>query len=272
MSDEHSDRPKRRRKIKKSPHQFREHGFTRVEDTTPVPATLECEGCGKSFPPAQFQRYLTVLQQGIVEDAEEGGSANNIETPPRFCDPCATYGPPLENPMAALSQPEIDALAVLAAGGSMRRAAAVLGVHERQLRSYLSGREKHMLRAAYAKLLMQMGVTPERLGRVIVEALDATSPYWNRANERFEFYPDHATRLRSALAAQKILGLETPGELAAREQQPRGASIHFSTNLGDGSTSVVDEGYTVEVRRRATAVLDAAAKTVEDASFTEEDD
>lgn len=219
----------------------------RQKDHTVPPPEFSCEGCGATRPREEFTRYLDAVAAHLVLEDEEGDG--QIEAPPeKLCDYCATYGPPLENPLARLSKPEIDALAVLAAGGSMRRAGAVMGISERQIRSYLSGREKNMLRAAYAKLLLQIGVTPQKLARVFNEALDATKAQWNSDAHCWDEFPDHSTRVRAAQAAQRILSLEQPAELADRVTTDRGIGVHFHTNLGDGKTPPVEEGYSIEVR------------------------
>lgn len=226
---------------------FKSGGPGRSKDYTVPAVQFDCEGCGVSRPRDEFARYLEAVAEHAVREDEEG-EPHAPDPPPRLCDFCATYGPPIENPLAKLSKPEIDALAVLAAGGSMRRAATVMGISERQIRSYLSGREKNMLRAAYAKLLLQIGVTPQKLARVFNEALDAEKAQWNSALQEWDYFPDHATRVRAAQAAQRILSLEQPAELADRVTQERGVGLHFHTNLGDGTTAPVDEGYTLEVR------------------------
>lgn len=217
-------------------------------DTTPIPAELECEGCRLTFPSEKFQAYLLLVQRHVVEQGE-AVDPEEVEEPLRLCDHCATYGPPMENPLAKLSQPEINALAVLAAGGSMRRAAAVMGVSERQMRAYLTGREKQTLRAAYAKLLLQIGITPERLARVIDEALTAEKPYWNRTTETFQMFPDHAVRVRAAEMAQRVLGLTSPNEQPEQLAASKAASVVVQTNLGDGKQMAADEAYTIAVRR-----------------------
>lgn len=211
-------------------------------DFTAPPKEFVCEGCDATKPSADFTRYLEAL--GLHRGAS--GADPSLPEPDRLCNHCATYGPPLENPLAALSKPEIDALAVLAAGGSMRRAAIVMGVSERQIRAYLSGREKAMLRGAYQKLLLQMGITPQVVAQVLLDALGAEKPV-SLGHGEIQMFPDHSTRLKAALAAQKILQLEQPGELTARAPETGGAGFHLHTNLGDGAV-VEDGAYTVEIR------------------------
>lgn len=215
----------------------------RSQDFTVPPPELTCEGCDRTVATEEFSVYLEAVAAHKLQDLE-----GSTETPPdRICNYCARYGVPMENPLAILSKPEIEALAVLAAGGSMRRAAVVMGVSERQIRAYLTGREKNVLRAAYQKLLLQEGITPQAIAKVIYEALSAERPHWDSLAERFVFFPDHNTRLKAAQMGQRILQLEQPTELSARSPEEHGPAITFHTNLGDGAT-VSDGAYTIDVR------------------------
>ncbi len=206
-------------------------------DFTVPPNSFVCETCGIAKPSTQFTRFLELVAE--AKAADEDWSID------RLCDHCATYGPPLENPLAKLSPKEIEALSVLAAGGSMRRAALCLGVDERSMRNYLAGREKPVIRAAYQKLCIQMGLTPEALARVVVEALGATKSHFNTDGELIGESPDHNVRLKAAAMGLKILQLEQPAELARRAaDEDAMLRPQIVTNL-DGNSTIDEQGYTV---------------------------
>lgn len=206
-------------------------------DFTVPPNSMTCEACRLAKPTEQFSRFLEIIAEAKGEG--EDWSAD------RLCDHCATYGPPLENPLAKLSPKEVEALSVLAAGGTMRRAALVLGVNEKTMRQYLAGREKPVIRAAYQKLCIQMGLTPENLAKVVVEALGASKAHFDMEGKLIGESPDHNVRLKAAAMGLKILQLEQPTELSKRSAD-EDAMLRpaIFTNLGDGKT-ITDDGYVI---------------------------
>lgn len=207
------------------------------KDFTVPPNSFACDTCGLTKPTEQFSRFLE-----LVAEAKANGDDWEVD---RLCDHCATYGPPLENPLAKLSPKEIEALSVLAAGGSMRRAAMCLGIDERSMRNYLAGREKPVIRAAYQKLCIQMGITPERLAQAVVDALGAEKEIYNSKGEYVGSSPDHNVRLKAAGMGLKILQLEQPTELSKRADEGDGSlAPPVYTNLGDGKT-FNEEGYVI---------------------------
>lgn len=226
-------RPRKERPPNPFGYPTESHG--RPRDFAVPPDALTCEACEEQKPTQKFSRFL---EQVATVRAENGDW--QLE---RLCDHCATYGPPLENPLAKLSIRELEALSVLAAGGSMRRAALVLGVDEKQMRSYLAGREKPVIRAAYQKLCLQMGITPEKLAQVIVDALGASRSVYSADGTLIAEIPDHNIRLKAAGYGLKILQLEQPTELSKRsadEDMLLRPTVY--TTLGDGKT-IEAEGY-----------------------------
>lgn len=189
----------------------------------------------------------------MSDDTVETGAPKDAAEPPKRKRgrPRKEVHPAVEAVLAeptlgmGLSPVEIRALSELASGGSMRRAAELMGTDEKQMRQYLMGREKVVLRAAYQKLLIQIGITPERLARTVLEALDASRDVYDKEGNLVGSSPDHNVRLKAAGMAQKILQLEQPTELSARAPDDDGMGrIGWDTTLGDGKT-IDTEGYEV---------------------------
>lgn len=200
-------------------------------------ALLECAGCEIEKDADEFQRYL----RAVVDLSDE--------LPPlQLCDACAVYGPPSENPLVALTQPEIAALEVLATGGSIRKAAAVMGTSPAKLVQRLEGRsaDRKIFRQAYKSLLVQAGVTPRKLTRAIADALEAEKISFGKDGQEYS-QPDHGARLKAVSIAQRALELEEHG---ARSEGPtvQQNNFHFETNLGNGEKTV-DDAYEVFAER-----------------------
>lgn len=191
----------------------------------PAPTEFACDGCRQAKPFDAFKKFVALEDPNAV----------------CLCDHCATYGAPLENPLAELTPMEVRALDELAAGGSMRRASAIMGLSEQQMRQYLAGKEKPVIRAAYQKLLLQIGVTPDLIAHTIHDALRAEKVWFDKDGREAGREPDHAVRLKAAGMAQKVLTLEQPAELTRRapDEDPSTAWA-VETTLGDGKSNAQD--------------------------------
>lgn len=198
------------------------------------PEPTVCEGCSRDLPVSAFTRYLKIA-----------GDLDADTAPAQLCDHCATYGPPSENPLLGLSVGEIEALQILAAGGSMRRAAEAAGVDQATLRARLEGRsgQRHVMREAFRALLLQAGITPKKITTAIADAFGAMTE---------KGAVDHNVRLKAADRATRLLELEerhvyTPKaafKLGAHGGAARGM-LFFETTLGDGTTPALEEAYQV---------------------------
>lgn len=192
-------------------------------------ALLECEGCEIAKDADEFQRYL----RAVVDLADE-------MPPLQLCDACAVYGPPSENPLVSLTQPEIAALEVLATGGSLRKAASVMGTSVPRLVQRLEGRstDRKVFRQAYKTLLIQAGVTPRKLTAKIADALEAEKISFGKDGREYS-QPDHGARLKAVSIAQRALELEEHGSRAEGPTSQQN-NFYFETNLGNGEKTVED--------------------------------
>lgn len=226
-----------RGKVKISQAELRK-SVARVGRPRKAAPLLDCEGCDIAKDAHEFTRYL----KAVID------LAGDADPPLQFCDACATYGPPSENPLTALTQPEIAALEVLASGGSLRRAAAVMGVMPYKLVQRLEGRsnERKVFRQAYKSLLIQAGVTPGKLTRKIAEALEAEKITFAKDGTEYA-QPDHGARLKAVSLAQRALELEEHGVMAAAPHAQQN-NFYFDTNLGNGEKTV-DDAYEVFAER-----------------------
>lgn len=198
---------------------------------------LECAGCEIAKDADEFQRYL----RAVVDLADE--------LPPlQLCDACAVYGPPSENPLTALTQPEIAALEVLSTGGSLRKAASVMGTSVPKLVQRLEGRsnDRKIFRQAYKTLLIQAGVTPRKLTGAIADALEAEKITFGKDGSEYS-QPDHGARLKAVSIAQRALELEEHGSRSEAPTQQQN-NFFFETNLGNGEKTV-DDAYEVFAER-----------------------
>jgi len=196
-------------------------------------AVQTCEACGETKPMDQWTRYLEVM-----------GDLDSDTAPQMLCNYCSVYGPPLEDPLHALTPNETRALEHLASGGNVSSAAKIIGISRDQLRSLMSGRDKHIFRAAYQRLLLSMGLTPTKLALFFDDAVTSEKMQWNPERGAFEAFPDTANRLKAVALTQKTMQLDPPSEMAARDTGQPLVEFNFVTNL-DGSSQLTDKGYTI---------------------------
>lgn len=198
---------------------------------------LECEGCDIAKDADEFQRYL----RAVVDLSDE-------MPPLQLCDACAVYGPPSENPLVALTQPEIAALEILSTGGSLRKAASIMGTSVARLVQRLEGRsnDRKVFRQAYKTLLIQAGVTPRKLTSAISDALQAEKISFGKDGQEYS-QPDHGARLKAVSIAQRALELEDHGARTEGTTAQQN-NFYFETNLGNGEKTV-DDAYEVFAER-----------------------
>ncbi len=201
----------------------------------PVPL-IPCEGCGLELDAQKFTRFLKAISEG--ED----------EAPAQLCDPCATYGPPTENPLNSLTGREVEGLQILASGGTFRAAARAMGTSVARLVQRIEGRskERKVFRHAYKSLLLQSGVTPQLLTDKIREALDAEKITFTKDGGEYS-QPDHGVRLKAVAMAERVLDLESRAQAVAAPVQAHN-NFFFDTNLGNGEKTI-DDAYEVFAKR-----------------------
>lgn len=187
------------------------------------------------------------LAKEIEEFADFHARDDPMDPSPMVCDHCAKFGPPLQDPCLALSVPWRNALLRMASGGSIRDAARAGGMNEKTLRSTLNGTENWAVRASMNKLLINAGLGPEKIIKVLGDAADATRPTWHPEDKQFEHFPDHPTRLRAITPMMKLAAMEAPSERAPDEGSAR-VQIAVVTNLGSKEPIQIEGQY--EVRGR----------------------
>jgi len=194
---------------------------------------MDCEGCERHVPLAEFSKYL-----------EADLDLSSETAPAMLCNDCATYGRPLKNPMTELTVKENKALEVLASGGSLAAAARTAGIHHETMRRMLKGQERDIFRQAYQWLLVSNGVDPRKLIRVMKDALDANKHQFHSEVKDFVEFPDHGVRLKAADMAMKALDLRPPTELSRDPNSDHGrggVTVIIETNLGDGKGAPKEE-------------------------------
>lgn len=206
-----------------------------------APTAIRCGGCDTEFPLSRFSKYLRQLESGIELDPDEAI--------PQWCDGCATYGPPLENPLGDLTPNQLAGMKMLAGGASIAATARHMKIDRTDLRRMLSGKDRGVFRAAYQRLLIAKGIDPESIATVIAEGMKATRAQWHRESGGFVEFPDHSNRLKAATIAQKTLDLNPPNELSRPPgEMASGVNIFLNTNLGERDERTERDVYTIESR------------------------
>lgn len=190
----------------------------------------QCEGCGVHKDPSEFSKFMAL---DIDSDVAS----------PFLCNYCATYGPPLEDPLARLGVKERQAILALSTGASVPAAAKIMGVSRERLRDILSGQEKHIMRGAFQRLLVSEGLGPDEIASALKRSLEGKKYQWNPKEEQFQEFQDLAAQGRAVETLIKILDLKPPQELA-RNADPKGShqtQINVYTNVGDGKEAKPNE-------------------------------
>jgi len=197
-----------------------------------------CDGCGVPKSPDEFSKFFA---KDLSLDADEA--------PPMLCNYCATYGPPMEDPLAEMNVRERQAMLMLAAGGTVAGAARHIGMSKEKLRDILSGRERGVFREAFQKMLVSEGLGPDSIVNAIKRSITGKKYQWNQDTSEFQEFEDHAAQTRAADMLIKLFDLKPPQELA-RNVEPatgKGVVVNIQTNVGDGKNIRTDEYEVVGV-------------------------
>lgn len=204
-------------------------------ETPPAPLTLEaalsvggdeareyCPGCHEQRPLSAFL------------DSKGGFDP---EDPPLVCRRCQENGIPPKDPIALAPRERVILRCILEAptfASGVRKAAAATGATENAIRKMLDGRRSNELRRAFQLTLELAGLDVHSIARGIVLASRAVEPKWNPKAERWDYFPDHKTRLAAQRHATRLQELEPPRERAGGGGGATAVAAVFVTNVGSG--------------------------------------
>lgn len=157
------------------------------------------------------------------------------DSPDPHCLKCRTDGPPQPTFLNLTNRHRKAIEHILAAPDlktGYRNAAAATGFSRKYLYLLATGRRVPEFRRFFQLKLEAAGGDINKCVKVAVEAMDAEEVKWNPANEVFDSFPDHRTRLRAGQHVTKMLELEPPKADGINV----GVAIRISTNLGGGET------------------------------------
>ena len=173
---------------------------------------------------------------------------------PQVCDHCRTFGPPVKDPTAALTPQELYAMEALLAGASIREAARLSGVDYGDLSRMVRGKVMPHFRAALQNVLHHMGLTPQRLGLIMLDTLGAEQAKWNPMTKDWDFFPDHSNRRGAARDLLKMMGADEPKEQSIKAGEVGGLVVNIMTNIGSKQDSDDVPGTIVARARRINPV------------------
>lgn len=200
---------------------------------------IVCEACKLKKPVDEFLQMRSELDPQAPS--------------PQVCDHCRTFGPPVADPTAQLTPQELHAMEILVAGGSIRDAARISGIDQGDMNRMVRGKVMPHFRAALQNILRHMGLTPQRLGKVLLETLGAEQPKWNPATKDWDFFPDHSNRRGVARDLLKMLGADEPKEQSVKAGDTGGLVVNIMTNIGSKQGSDDIPGTIVARARRVPA-------------------
>lgn len=183
------------------------------------------------------------------------------QSPPSVCDSCRKNGIP-KIPVFALSPAKTLAMREITdphadPKTAILRASRASGLKQSTIKNMLAGRGDPKFRRAYQVYLDGVGLGPEGIAKIMGESAKATEFKWNKADQVFDEFPDHRTRLSTAIAAAKQLdidGLKSAG--GAHHVQ----AIVINHNLGDGKEIDAPGTMSIQVDRE---VIDVGRQTTE---------
>ncbi len=203
---------------------------------------IYCEACKEMRPSFEY----TDLEYQVGGGGIHGPAA---DVPIVVCKRCKTVGPPKIDPTSALTLPHARALEALSKGLDIPEAARYAGMKSTALRRLLQEQERSPLRVAWQHVLNSKGITLDKLGDTLADALEAMEHKYNPKLEGFESFRDDRTRLAAVRTAATFHRLDPPKEIADKNSM-QAIQVNVHTTLGqDTGESRVAGGYSVTVTK-----------------------
>lgn len=131
---------------------------------------------------------------------------------------------------------------------SVAEAARRNGLSPRYVQNMLRGTtdrrnvEGERLRAAWQELLTMEGLDLLTIARLARISLHAMRPYWNKREERWDFFPDHMARIQVMRWAAAMQDVGRP----PRRDEPRGAAPSMLILDLGGAGQAPPDSFTIE--------------------------
>ncbi len=211
---------KRGRPLKKGEVSKRQEAIREIYDQYVLRDSLLCNACEIERPLDEF--LLMTYDPDFSVDSPD----------PQVCDHCRKYGKPMKDPTAKLTGQEIHAMKIIAMGKTPTEAARIVGMDESTLRKMARGKDSTgNFRAAMHLILQDLGLTVEKIGRVMLDTLNAEKAQWNKETGQWDMFPDHSNRRGAATALLKAYGGEEPRDESSKKPQT-GIAVTINTNIG----------------------------------------
>ena len=195
-----------------------------------LPEYIVCDSCNEGKLPDFFLEMTSELDPQAPS--------------PQVCDHCRKFGPPVPDPCAPLTGQWRTAIMILAGRGSQTDAAEASGLSRSSIRTMLKGSDNADVRAAYQRLLIDVGMHGAKMAQIVAEAGDANQLKWHPTEKEFIETPDHNVRLNAVRTAMKAQGLEAPKEKAG-DLPSSAVQVVINTNLGSKDPVKQAGTYTV---------------------------